>query len=65
MPEPLPEPDSNESRLNPYRFQPNLYDPDHPEWFMYDPELLNAWYWDQFEIELNTDSIFKNKGTPS
>ena len=50
MPEPLPE----------Y----NLYDPDHPEWFLYDSELLNAWYWDQFEIELNTDSIFKNKGTP-
>jgi len=50
MPESLPE--------------PNLYDPDHSEWFLYDSELLNAWYWEQFENELNTDSIFKNKGTP-
>ena len=32
--------------------EPNLYDPDHPEWFIYDVELLNAWYWKQCAIEL-------------
>lgn len=26
----------------------NLYDPDHPEWFIYDVELLNNWYWQEF-----------------
>ena len=26
----------------------NLWDDEHPEWFIYDPELLNAWYWDEF-----------------
>jgi len=30
----------------------NLWDAEHPEWFIYDPELLNAWYWDEFIIEL-------------
>ena len=29
----------------------NIYDPEHPEWFIYDSELLNAWYWEQFEKE--------------
>ena len=30
----------------------NLWDNEHPEWFIYDPELLNAWYWEQCVIEL-------------
>jgi len=30
----------------------NLYDPEDPEAFIYDPELVNAWYWEQFEVEL-------------
>ena len=30
----------------------NFYDPEHPEWFIYDPELLNAWYWEQFIKEI-------------
>ena len=34
--------------------EPNLYDSEHPEWFMYDAELLNAWYWKQFVIELES-----------
>lgn len=43
-----PEPDSYESRPNAYAFEPNLWDAEHPEWFIYDVELLNAWYWDEF-----------------
>jgi len=31
----------------------NLWDAEHPEWFIYDVELLNAWYWDEFIIELD------------
>jgi hypothetical protein len=34
----------------------NLWDADHPEWFIYDVELLNAWYWKEFENDINTDS---------
>ena len=34
--------------------EPNLYDSEHPEWFIYDAELLNAWYWKQFVIELES-----------
>jgi hypothetical protein len=30
----------------------NLWDAEHPEWFIYDVELLNAWYWEQCVIEL-------------
>ena len=30
----------------------NLMDSEHREWFIYDSELLNAWYWERFEIEL-------------
>ena len=30
----------------------NLWDPEHPEWFMYDAELLNAWFWSEFVLEL-------------
>ena len=35
---------------------PNLWDPEHPEWFIYDPELLAGWYWDEFVWEI-TDII--------
>jgi hypothetical protein len=30
----------------------NLWDAEHPEWFIYDVELLNAWYWEQFENDM-------------
>jgi len=30
----------------------NLLDPDHPEWFVYDAELLNDWFWNKFIDEL-------------
>lgn len=33
-----------------------FYDNEHPEWFIYDPELLAAWYWKEFENDINTDS---------
>ncbi len=36
----------------------NLWDDEHPEWFVYDPELLNAWFWDEFSKEYDEDSIF-------
>ena len=35
-----------------FELEHNLYDNEHPEWFIYDIELLNAWFWEQFEIEL-------------
>ena len=47
-----PEPDSYESRPNAYAFEHNLWDAEHPEWFIYDVELLNAWYWKQFENDM-------------
>ena len=28
----------------------NLWDNEHPEDFIYDAELLNAWYWNEWEI---------------
>jgi len=34
----------------------NLWDNEHPEWFIYDAELLNAWFWKEFENDINTDS---------
>jgi len=34
----------------------NLWDNEHPEWFIYDVELLNAWFWKEFEDDINTDS---------
>jgi len=34
----------------------NFYDPEHPEWYIYDPELLNAWYWEEFIRDFNTNS---------
>ena len=34
----------------------NLWDAEHPEWFIYDPELLAGWYWDEFVWEI-TDII--------
>lgn len=30
----------------------NLLDPDHPEWFVYDAELLNDWFWNKFIEDL-------------
>jgi hypothetical protein len=38
-------------------FEPehNLWDSEHPEWFIYDVELLNAWYWDEFVLKWNED----------
>ena len=30
----------------------NFYDPEHPEWYIYDVELLNAWYWEEFIKEI-------------
>jgi hypothetical protein len=33
----------------------NLYDHEHPEWFTYDTELLNAWYWEQFIKEIQEE----------
>jgi hypothetical protein len=33
--------------------EPNLYDPEHPELYIYDVELLNAWYWQEFIKEIN------------
>ena len=26
----------------------NLYDDEHPEWYVYDPEITNAWFWEKF-----------------
>lgn len=37
----------------------NLWDNEHPEWFIYDPELLNAWYWEQCVIELEGQYLRK------
>lgn len=34
-------------------YEHNLWDAEHPEWFIYDPELLNAWYWEKFIIEFD------------
>jgi hypothetical protein len=33
----------------------NLYDPEHPQWYIYDPEPLNAWYWEQFTKEIQEE----------
>jgi hypothetical protein len=33
----------------------NLYDPEKPEAFIYDVELLNAWFWSEFVLEWNED----------
>ena len=35
-----------------FELEPNLWDAEHPEWFIYDVELLNAWYWEQFENDM-------------
>lgn len=43
----------------------NWYDSEHPEWFIYDSELTNAWYWSEFKKDWLEESIFKNKPTPS
>lgn len=32
--------------------EPNLYDSEKPEEFLYDAELLNAWFWEKFLKEL-------------
>ena len=34
---------------------PNLWDNEHPEWFMYDSELLNAWFWDELAKEIEEE----------
>lgn len=34
---------------------PNLWDSEHPEDFIYDKELLNAWFWDEFIKEYDED----------
>ena len=34
----------------------NLWDAEHPEWFIYDSELLNAWYWDEFIKEYDEEN---------
>lgn len=34
---------------------PNLWDPEHPEWFIYDAELLASWYWDEFVKDWDED----------
>lgn len=39
-----------------FELEHNLWDPEHPEWFIYDPELINAWFWKEFENDINTDS---------
>ena len=31
--------------------EPNLMDPEKPEAFLYDAELLNAWFWKKLEEE--------------
>ena len=33
-----------------FELEPNLWDAEHPEWFIYDAELLNAWYWRDSEL---------------
>ena len=38
----------------------NLWDPEHPEWFIYDVELMNSWFWDQFVLEWNEDGKTKD-----
>lgn len=35
-----------------YNENANVYDPEDPEAFIYDPELLAEWYWEQFEEEM-------------
>lgn len=27
--------------------EPNLYDPENPQEYIYDPEITNKWYWDE------------------
>jgi len=36
--------------------EPNLWDSEHPEGFIYDPEVLDAWYWEQFENDMGMPS---------
>jgi hypothetical protein len=40
--------------------EPNLWDNEHPEWFIYDAELINSWFWDQFVLEWNEDGQTKD-----
>ena len=35
--------------------EPNLWDPEKPEDFIYDAELLNAWFWSEFVLELENN----------
>jgi len=34
--------------------EPNIYDSENPEEYIYDPELTNSWYWkgDNYEQKL-------------
>jgi len=27
--------------------EPNVYDPENPQEYVYDPELNNQWYWNE------------------
>jgi len=27
--------------------EPNVYDPENPQEYIYDPELNNKWYWEE------------------
>jgi len=29
--------------------EPNVYDPENPQEYIYDPELNNKWYWEELE----------------
>ncbi len=33
----------------------NLYDPENPNDFIYDAELLNAWFWQEFIKEIEEE----------
>jgi len=39
----------------PYGSEPNLYDPEKPEEFLYDAELLNAWFWSKLVEDMYDD----------
>jgi len=27
--------------------EPNVYDPENPQEYVYDPEITNKWYWNE------------------
>ena len=38
--------------------EPNLMDPEDREAFIYDAELVNSWYWSEFEKDIKEEGTF-------